>query len=122
MTALRIEITGGDTRLRPGDKLTGVLSWDLPAAPENVEVWLCWETRGKGTQDSDIAAKASFERVARSDRRSFTLTVPAAPYSFSGKLVSLVWKLEAETDGGEQAEPLTVTVSPTGGEIMLYPK
>jgi len=122
MTGLRIEITGGNTRLRPGDKLTGVVSWDLPAAPENVEVRLGWETRGKGTQDSDIAAEASFERVARSDRKSFTFTVPAAPYSFSGKLVSLVWKLEAETGGGEQAEPVTVTVSPTGSEIMLHPR
>lgn len=119
---LRIEIAGGNARLRPGDKLNGVVSWDLPAVPAGVEVTLGWETSGKGTQDSETVETVRFDNVGRSDRKPFTLTVPAAPYSFSGKLISLVWKLEAETDGGVSAEPVAVTISPTGGEILLHPK
>lgn len=107
---------------RPGETLEGTVSWELPGAPKSVEVRLGWETRGKGTRDRKIVETVRFDAPARSDRKSFHIAVPGAPYSFSGKLVSLVWSLEATAEPGGESEPIRLTISPTGGELLLHGK
>ena len=52
-------------------------------------------------------------------RQGFTFVLPEAPYSFQGKLIRLVWALEA--DYGEPYDCLReeITISPDGGEVRI---
>jgi len=122
MTALELEIAGGKARFLPGDELDGVVRWGFAKPPGALEVRLLWQTRGKGTEDLKIVQRVQFERPAASDRKTFRITIPAGPYSFSGKLISLVWGIEAVAEPGGKSDRLKLTVSPTGNEILLHGK
>ncbi len=104
MTELRIERTS----FKPGETVEGAVVGGSPA----VEVRLFWYTEGKGTQDLEVVATAHPDADGR-----FRLPLPAAPYSFSGKLISLIWAVEAV--GGETCPRVELLVSPDGGEILL---
>ncbi len=104
MTELRIERTS----CKPGETVEGVVAGGSP----DVEVRLFWYTEGKGTQDLEVVA------TARPDAGGgFRLPLPASPYSFSGKLISLIWAVEAV--GGDACPRVELLVSPDGGEILL---
>ena len=45
--------------------------------------------------------------------------LPPAPYSFSGKLISLIWAVEVVAEGIKEASRLEFTLSPDGREITL---
>jgi hypothetical protein len=45
--------------------------------------------------------------------------LPEGPYSFSGKLISLIWALELACSPGSETVRREITVSPTGHEIVL---
>ena len=122
MTEFVLEIAGGKTRFLPGDGLEGVVRWEFAKAPGAVEVRLFWRTQGKGTEDLKIVQRARFERPAPNARQAFRVTIPPDPYSFSGKLVSLVWGVEAVAEPGGKSNCVKLTVSPTGDEILLYRK
>lgn len=52
------------------------------------------------------------------DRRDFRFRLPAGPYSFEGKLITLAWALEAVIAGAVLGR-LEITVSPTGEPVRL---
>jgi hypothetical protein len=62
----------------------------------------------------------SFANPAAEDRRSFQIRAPKGPYSFSGKLISLIWALEIVVQPSEESGRTLITISPTGEEILLY--
>ena len=49
----------------------------------------------------------------------FSLAIPNGPYSFSGKLVSLLWGLRLMILPSQEQTQVNLTVSPTGEEINL---
>lgn len=118
-----IEIAEGRRVFAPGDEIAGTVTWQLPAPPEAAELRLHWRTEGKGTQDVEVVARESFDGPGDRDRRPFRFRLPEGPYSFSGKLISLVWGLELVTDPHRGSEEMLVlveiTVSPTGAELRL---
>lgn len=93
---------------KPGEMLEG----EAPGGA-GLEVRLFWYTEGKGTQDLEVVATQTLDAAGR-----FRLKLPAAPYSFSGKLISLIWAVEVvgHSDGAPREELL---VSPDGAEILL---
>ena len=105
----------------PGDRVRGRVSWtsDEPEPPESVDLRLFYYTAGKGTRDVEIVDRHRFERPGLSGEQEFSFQLPEGPYSFSGKLVSLIWALELQLDDGP-SERLEITLSPTGEEIDLY--
>ncbi len=120
MSWVRIELRDGVASFRPGDRVEGHVSWSLEEAPASVELRLFWSTRGKGDQDVWVIENIAFAKPAAEDRRSFSLQLPEeGPYSFSGKLVSLVWAVEAVTLPGNLSESATFMLSPTGEELRL---
>ncbi len=119
---MKIETEDARTRFRPGEALRGAASWELPDEPRSLELRLLWYTAGIGTRDVGVVARLAFERPAASDRRDFALTLPEGPYSFSGKLISLVWALELVAADPDEVTRLELTVSPTGREVLLYPE
>lgn len=119
----RIEVSTKDGRLSflPGETIEGTVSWHLDEAPRSVELRLFWYTEGKGDRDLEIVRTFSFEAPGAEDRRGFRLEAPAEPWSFSGKLISLSWALEAVAEPGAKAGRTEILISPTGSEVRLHP-
>jgi hypothetical protein len=115
-----IETNDGATSFRPGDVVAGTLRWQLPEPPETIELRLFWSTEGKGDQDLEVVEAISFTSPGAQGRRPFQVRLPQGPYSFSGKLITLSWALEAIAQPGNRAGNLFITVSPTGEEIRLH--
>lgn len=119
----RIEVSTRDGQLSflPGEAIEGTVSWHLDEAPRSVELRLFWYTEGKGDQDLEIVKTVPFEAPGTDDRRAFRLEAPAEPWSFSGKLISLSWALEAVAEPGAKAGRTEILISPTGSEVRLHP-
>ena len=96
------------------------MRWQLPEPPEEVELRLFWSTEGKGDQDLEVVETVPFASPGAQDRRTFRVRLPEGPYSFSGKLITLSWALEAVAQPGDRAGSFELMVSPTGEEIRLH--
>lgn len=116
---LRVEIEGGRRTFSPGETLTGHVSWTVDSDPKSVELRLFWYTAGKGTQNVGVEQTMPFDRPQRGDRRDFRMILPAAPYSCSGKLVSIIWALELIVEPSGLTERVDLTIAPGGNEVIL---
>lgn len=116
---LSIELEDGRTVYRPGERVTGVVRWELDSDPTDVVLRLFWFTEGRGTRDVEVVAEERFDAPGREDRRSFELRLPEGPYSFSGRLISLIWALELIADPGDRTTRRMLTVGPDGREVRL---
>jgi hypothetical protein len=119
MSKMHLELADGKTRYLPGETVEGVAFWELAASPQSVEVRLYWRTHGKGTVDLEIVRNVKFSPVGLQDRRPFRLELPAAPYSVSGKLISIGWGVELVTEPAGEAANVEIVLSPTGEEVRL---
>jgi hypothetical protein len=116
-----IELDEGRTEFVPGETIAGAVSWALDAPASGVEVRLFWYTRGKGTTDVQVVKAQHFDAAGADGKRSFRFVLPEEPYSFSGKLISLVWALEAVVQPGDRSQRLELVVAPQGREVVLGP-
>lgn len=119
MSVLQIELEDGRTAWRPGEKLRGTASWLLDESVESLEVRLLWFTRGKGTQDVSVIDQRAFRLPALEGQDDFSFDLPAGPYSFSGRLISLIWALELVTPKGRESQRVELVLSPIDTEIVL---
>lgn len=116
---MEIHIRDGQKGFRPGETLAGEISWLLDLRPESVELRLFWFTRGRGTEDVELVQTIPFDNPGQEDQRSFQVRLPESPYSFSGKLITLVWALEAAAKPGTSSARAEFFLSPSGEEIRL---
>lgn len=121
MERMQVETRGGTTAFVPGEVVEGTASWQLEKPAQSVELRLFWYTQGKGDQDVGVVATVPFPEPALQDRRGFRISLPLGPYSFSGKLISLLWALEVVAEPGSRAGRLEIIVSPSRREIQLQP-
>jgi len=123
MSADQLEVFLADNRsaYRPGETVRGSVLWALATPPETLEVRLFWRTQGKGTSDVEIVATHAVSRPAAAGEEAFTFVLPEAPWSFSGKLVSLSWGLEGVAEPGGQNAQAPLVLAPHGREILLTP-
>jgi hypothetical protein len=119
MSYVEIKTRDDKTDFLPGEELAGEVSWQLDSAPQEVELRLFWRTEGKGTRDVEVVETIGFNATGRQDRRSFSFQLPDSPYSFSGKLVSIVWALELVISPTGETERLEIMISPTRAEISV---
>ena len=119
MSRMHLELADGKTRYRPGEAIEGVAFWDLADPPQSIEVRLYWRTQGKGTVDLELVRNVKFTQIGLSDRKAFRLELPSAPYSFSGKLVSIVWGVELVSEPKGDSANVDITMSPTGEEVRV---
>jgi hypothetical protein len=119
MDRIRIETRDGANAFLPGETVEGTVGWHFDAPARNVELRLLWYTEGKGDQDVTIVEIVPYGNPGTEGIRAFHLRLPAGPFSFSGKLISLLWALEAVAEPGGWAERLPITVSPTRQELLL---
>ena len=119
MSTLKIGTYEQKTRFRPADEVAGKALWILDEPPKAVEVRLFWYTQGKGTVDVNVVDRVRIEAPPARGEHEFRFRLPDAPYSFSGKLISLVWALELVALPSDETERLEIVVSPTGFEVFL---
>ena len=119
MTELTIELTDDRTNFAPGEEVSGTVSWSTEQTGEKLELRLFWFTRGKGTEDAGIVEKIQFDRPSPHETRPFRFHLPAGPYSFSGRLISLVWALELVASGSKTVVRRELEVGPDRREVRL---
>jgi len=119
MSQLKIAVREDRTQFLPGDEIVAAAYWKLDGPPRSVEARLFWFTRGKGTQDVNVVETILFDHPLVEEARPVRFHLPEAPYSFSGRLVSLIWALELVVEPGSESARIELTVSPTGEEIDL---
>ncbi len=119
MAALSVNLPDDRKFFAPGDILKGNAVWQLDHAPEKIFLRLFWYTRGKGTEDIEVVSETVFDHPQARDTRQFEIPLPQSPYSFNGKLVSLIWALELVTDNNKSAATNEIVISPYGDEVDL---
>lgn len=120
MNWLSIKTNENKTRFSPGEQVIGTVMWNVARQLKSIELRLFWYTQGKGDQDVGIVDFVAFDSPEPDGQRDFSLQLPEGPYSFSGKLISLMWALELVTDPSSEITKLNIVVSPTQEEILLY--
>lgn len=103
----------------PGDDIRGVARWTASGPLQAIEVRLAWHTEGKGSSDSGVALEDRLDNPPLVGSHAFALPAPEGPYSFSGKLVSLVWQVGLRAIPSGEVAWEEVVISPTGREIRL---
>ena len=114
---LTIVPASGDACRKPRAVLELVARWSLPSAPRSLEARLFWFTRGKGTEDAGVVATELVPAPAAHGEHRVRFTLPEAPYSFSGRLISLIWAVELSAD--HTAARWEFVLAPEGREILL---
>jgi len=119
MSILKIELYDDQTAFQPGEEVQGKASWTAEQDPQRIELRLFWFTKGKGTVDAGVVETLRFDQPMVSETRSFRFLLPAAPYSFSGSLISLVWGLELIAYPSKEMVRREIEVGPARREVKL---
>ena len=121
MSTLRIIPDAGRTAYEPGEPITGRIEWSLDASTSGgwLELRLLWHTEGKGTRDGNVVETLRINAPAATGEQDFAFTLPGGPYSFAGRLISLLWGLELVSSHKGEAERVELTVAPGGKAVQL---
>lgn len=114
-----LNITPDPERCRPGGEISGRVNWMLDKPMKSGEVRLVWSTRGKGSEDKEIVDRLEIANPVQSGEFPFRFRLPSGPYSFSGKLISLVWMIEVQIKPSKLTKDAEFVMSPTGKEIII---
>ena len=116
-----IQFKDENTDFIPGESIAGTVQWNRTNQGDcdRIEIRLIWYTHGKGDRDYGIADSKAVSEVQQTDSISFEFVAPHRPYSFSGKIVSLQWAIEAITFPDLGAEQLQLTITPDRQKIVL---
>ena len=119
MEKLSIILEQDKTTFVPRETVRGTVRWNLDAGIRHLELSLFWYTAGKGTRDVGVIETYRLDEPGASGSKDFSFTLPEGPYSFSGKLISLIWALELTGSPGSETIRREITVSPSRREIVL---
>lgn len=116
---IELQIASGKRAFLPFDVIEANVCWNNVEADE-INVELVWSTKGKGTVDEYTACVIP---IALSGRRSgnekVKIKAPIGPYSFSGKLISLIWYVVARAKDDADYAEIEIVIAPEGKEIEL---
>lgn len=103
-----------EPRFAPGEAIDGRVRWQLETPPDAIELRLYWATEGRGTQDVTVERRTRIEASGQEGEAAFSLEAPPGPHSFSGKLVSVGWGIEAVALPAEDriGERVPLVISP----------
>jgi hypothetical protein len=97
------------------------VEWLVDKAPVRAEVRLVWATDGRGTREHHTVDSAVLSSLGRLDRRAFRLRLPEMPYSFSGRVLTIYWRVELVLQYQFWPRPETIarriSMSPTGVSV-----
>ena len=116
---IRIQLNETKEVYAPGEPIAGSVTWNEEQA-SSLEVRLFWYTTGKGDRDVELMAIQEFEVLGAAGSHKFQFSAPSRPDSFSGKLITLQWAIEAILRPSEVTTLQTLTISRSGKEINLF--
>lgn len=117
---ITISLDQSTTQYRPGETISGTVSWtELGAETDGIEIRLLWYTQGKGNQDLEVVESLPRNITQPTGSTPFEFTAPTRPFSFSGKLISLIWTIEVVVFPSQDGYREQVTLSHHGAEIKL---
>ena len=119
MSRLQVDTVGDQTEFEPGAEIDVYLEWELDTSPDVIELRTVWNTSGKGDTDVGVVATQRFDLPSPQESRQTTITLPIGPYSFSGKLISLMWGLELVALPGCESTRREITIAPGGREVAI---
>ena len=107
------------TKFLPGEEIQGEVMWNLQKLPKTISVNLFWFTEGQGNPDSEIVRSIELDASGLSGRQWFRLALPAAPYSFTGSLISLNWAVEVVAPPAVERGICKFSMSPLDNQSVL---
>jgi hypothetical protein len=117
---IEIQLTQTPPEYRPGEIISGRVDWlDLDKQITSLETRLIWYTQGKGDQDVGVAISIPAKLTAPTGNLPFEFSAPPRPFSFSGKLISLIWAVEVVLFPSQAGEREQITISGSGQEVVL---
>jgi hypothetical protein len=119
MSSISLELKDGKISYRPGERISGSVKWDLDKDVKYIAINVFWYTEGIGEQDSEIAAAEKIDMPFKSGSNDFSIQLPEAPFSYSGKITSLKWAVEATTPKDKIKDVKDFTLSPDNEKIVL---
>lgn len=114
-----LQLNQDPTTLVPGQIIDGVVGWESKDPPSRPILRLFWYTEGRGTQDVSVVEELALPDDRSSCRGHFQFTIPDAPYSFRGPLITLKWALELVLNRGRNVERVELIVSPWVEQVTL---
>lgn len=117
--SLILQLEDARTTFLPGEMIRGAAAWSCGSVPLSAIVRIGWNTAGKGTVNSQVIETISLPVSAAREQVPFELRAPLEPYSFSGKLISLIWAVELLIEPGRQLARTEIVISPSMREIGL---
>ena len=108
MNELTPQLKNNSTDFEPGQSIEGTITWDLQREPEKLTLALAWYTESRATTESGLADKLELTKTGQSGSQDFSFAVPAGPYSFAGKHLSIKWTLELSAGGESVARELVI--------------
>jgi hypothetical protein len=119
MGHLQIHLRDDKTNFLPCETVEGTIQWNLDTNPRFLELSLFWYTAGKGTRDVGVVNSLKFDAPGAYGQKEFAFDLSDGPYSFSGKLISLIWAVELTCSPGGESVRQEFVLSPTGHEVLL---
>jgi len=55
---------------------------------------LVWHTEGKGTREVMVVGRVPLTDVRVANQRTFSFTLPAMPYTYHGRILSIMWSVD----------------------------
>lgn len=107
--AIYLNIKDDNILFLPGDEIQGEAQWQLPRAPAKIVVNVYWFTDGTvstNVQGLELCS-AGAEGVL-----PFKFKLTAEPYSYSGKLFSISWEIEAYSVSPDERYSMPFIMSP----------
>lgn len=118
--AVTLSLPDGRTSFEPGSSVDVTVSWALNVAPYALQLRLYWETRGKGNRAARVVQTERIDPTQPTGFAVCRVVLPLAPWSFSGRLVSLVWMLEAVVTATDARASCELVVAPDESELLLF--
>ena len=119
MNEIRIGTKDELTAFLPGETIEGAIGWNLTGELRSIEVRLGWQTRGKGSEDREIVNQIKFDDPPLQGAQPFQFVAPPQPYSFSGKLISVIWFLEVNVRPEDTSVRKDIVIAPGRQEVLL---
>jgi hypothetical protein len=116
---LEVRIEGGESAFAPLQSVRGRVEWHEDSPPEAIEVRLLWHTEGRGDPDASVARTLRIEAPSAEGSSAFEFECPHGPYSFSGRLISLRWAVEATAVPQKTTARAAIVIAPDGEEVDL---
>lgn len=117
MSALTLELQ--QDHYEPGATLNAGISWQLDEAPATIHIRIGWRTSGIGTEDLEVVDVWTFDADNNQGSQQLQRQLPDFPYSFTGKLITVTWFIEASIDSQNITSSSDLVIAPGEQEIDL---